>query len=511
MAKLTTPPSAGNKPPADGMVRLDAAFRRPDGSPRFSMTLPRSMLNDGGVRVMANEEARQGGYEYPSRLFVDTHLEPGDLFIDVGAHWGIYTLQAATRHPDDVRVMSVEPHPGNVQHLRRGVLLNKLGDHVEIISGAAGARFGTAPLVLNTSMGNSLHGVGLPDWAARTGTVTVPVLPLDGLMDERPDLAGRRVILKIDAEGFEPEVIEGATELLDSGRVAAVVWEHGRAFFAGERHEAMLVMEQALNDRGFSQYQFPHPVLGGPLIPFAPTPESFNVFALAPDVRRHPAYTRPKPRPETMPKPCQAPDDPIVLAAATETVIRRRTTHAARWGNFEALRAGADARARMAAPHVPPGASILDLGAGVMALRGLLPPGCRYMPADLVPFDAATVVVDLNDGGFPEGRFDAVVALEVLEYLHDAAGILRAARSASNILLVSYRSTDALPVAHRRQQGMVNDHAADEMEAMLAAAGWAVAQRVDGAAHCGCRACSRRRPARYPAPRAPRSRGRSHS
>jgi len=49
----------------------------------------------------------------------------------------------------------------------------------------------------------------------------VPIVTLDGLLAERPALQNRRVLVKIDIEGFEPQVIGGARELLQSGRIAA--------------------------------------------------------------------------------------------------------------------------------------------------------------------------------------------------------------------------------------------------------------------------------------------------
>ena len=60
--------------------------------------------------------------------------------------------------------------------------------------------------------------------------LSVPIVTLDGLLAERPAPQDRRVLIKIDVEGFGPQVTAGARELLQSGRVAALVWENGRAF-----------------------------------------------------------------------------------------------------------------------------------------------------------------------------------------------------------------------------------------------------------------------------------------
>jgi len=443
------------------------------------MVLPPGTLKDPGVRALVRGETERGGYEYPTRAFIDAHLGPGDLFVDVGAHWGIYALHAATRHRDSVRVLAIEAHPGNIGPLTQGVSRNGLGETVEIICVAAGARPGSAPLVFNSTMGHSLYGLGLPEGAGRLGQVTVPVLPLDLLLAERPELAERRIILKIDVEGFEPEVIEGASATLDSGRVASVIWEHGSAFLNGERREAMMTMCAALEARGYRQYRFPHPTMGGPLVPFAATPECYNVFALAPGLDRLPVYDKPKRDPEPVPPLERSPDDPDIRAATTDMLIACGATDAACWADLEAMRDGAGARAATAAKWIEPGTRVLDVGAGVMALRDVVAPDCIYVPADLVPFDPATVVVDLNDGGFPEGAYDVVVMLDVVEFVHDVEGVLRRAADAAPSLIVSYRPAESVLVHDRRASGYFNDLTTAKFTALLDATGWRVHDRTD--------------------------------
>ncbi len=454
------------------------------------MTFNAAYLQDPGIRALARGEGEEGGYEYPARAFLDAHLEPGDLFIDVGAHWGIFSLHAATRHRGKVRVLAIEPHPGNVAPLARAVGATGLERVIEVISVAAGAAPGTAPLIFNSTMGHSLHAFGLPAGAKRLGTLTVPVLPLDLIVGERADLANRRIIMKIDVEGYEPEAVVGAEVLLASGRVAAVIWEHGSAYCAaGGRGAAMESLCGSLERHGFRQYRFPHPTMGGPLVPFAPTPECFNVFALSPSIERHASYPKPRPRPEPLSKLTRAPADPATRAATTRMLMSRRATDAARWADFEAMRPGAEARARAAAVLITPGASVLDVGAGTMALARVLAPDCRYQPADLVGFSQDTQIVDLNDGGFPEGAYDVAVFLDVLEFLHDPAAVLRAAATVTGRLIVSYRIVGAAGTGAnadsggsagkdgRRSLGFFNDFGEAEVLALLEAAGWSVDHR----------------------------------
>lgn len=464
-----------------GPYRLPSVFRGTGGRPRFHLSIPQGLLQDPGVRLMLLHETERSGYEYPARRFLDEHLHDGEVFIDVGAHLGMFALHAATLPAGRIDVLAIEAHPTNVIQLLRAVNENRLTERIEVISAAAGAEGGTAPLVFNSTMGHSLHGLGLPDGAPKLGRVTVAVLTLDRILAERPALHGRRVFLKIDVEGFEPEVIAGAGGLLASGRLAAVIWEYGMAFRHAERRAEMEAMCERFAAQGFRLFRFPHPTMGGPLLPFVATPECCNVFALAPDVEPCALYDMPVRRPEPLPPLERASADFATQVATTRLLITHQATDGARWADFEAQREGAAARAERVKPWIPAGASVLDLGAGVMTLRTMLPAGCTYVPADLLPFDPATLVVDFNQGQFPAGSFDVVVALDVLEFVHRPEDFLRRAAAAGRHLIVSYRPVGAMAEDARRARGFFNDFGDADVTAMLERCGWRISERREAA------------------------------
>ena len=464
-----------------GPYRLPSAFRGAGGGPRFHLTIPQGLLQDPGIRLLVLHETERSGYEYPARRFLDEHLRPGDVFIDVGAHLGMFALQSATLPAGRIDVLAIEAHPTNVIQLLRAVNENRLTERIEVIAAAAGGEDGTAPLVFNSTMGHSLHGFGLPDGAPRLGGVTVAVLTIDRILATRPALHGRRVFLKIDVEGFEPEVVAGAGRLLASGRLAAVIWEYGMAFRRGERRAAMEAMCARLAAGGFRMYRFPHPTMGGPLLPFVATPECCNVFALAPGVEPCAIYDMPVRRPEPLPPLERASAEFDTQVATTRLLIAHQATDGARWADFEAQRDGAAARAEQVKPWIPAGASVLDLGAGVMALRSLLPAGCTYVPADLLPFDPATVVIDFNQMQFPAGSFDVVVALDVLEFVHNPEDFLRRAAAVSPHLIVSYRPAGATSEDTRRACGFFTDLGDADVVTMLERCGWRISESREAA------------------------------
>jgi hypothetical protein len=123
---------------------------------------------------------------------------------------------------------------------------------------------------------------------------------------------------------------------------------------------------------------------------------------------------------------------------------------------------------------------VLDVGAGAMALERFLKPGCTYQPADLVERRPGCIVVDLNRGEFPDGAYDVVTMLGVLEYVHDVDAALARALAAAPRLVVTYCSAIAgAELRARRCAGWVNDLEQSQFEQALARAGWRIDRSVE--------------------------------
>jgi FkbM family methyltransferase len=447
---------------------LASASLGADGKPRFRLVLdPELAASDHGLRYLIQQETRHDGFERATREVVDAHLQPGDLFIDVGAHVGVMSLTAATSHGNPV--LAIEPSPGNLRQLAASVEANGLAARIEIVACAIGAASGRGRLALSRgSMGHRLTGDG-----EESDALEVPVLALDDLLARYPQHAHRRIVLKIDVEGGEPAVIAGAARLLASGRLRLIIWEK-----SGDMTPELKAMAESLARSGLSSFMFALHDWGGPLIPFVASPAIGNVFCFAADEPRRPSYPR-----DVVLRPPYNPDlgrppAPEKLLAYVEALRLAGGSDGSRWSCWEALAPGAVERAEAAAPFVPPGARLLDLGAGRMELRRRMPLGSHYRPADLVAWSADCVAVDLNQGPFPAGRYEVIAALGLLEYLQRPAAVIAAARAAAYRLILTYPPYDrALPIAARRGFGWLNDIHIAGFEAMLVAAGWRIAQR----------------------------------
>jgi FkbM family methyltransferase len=159
-----------------------------------------SLAGDVGAQHLIINEANTG-YEPPTRDLLERVLRPGDLFVDVGAHWGFFSLQAATHPAGGVEVVAFEPDLTNATVLTENVNRNRLSNVVTVVCAACGNKNELAPLVLNTTMGHSIRGIGLAP-AARALSKWVPVVTLDGALANMGKEAPRRLIFKIDAEGL---------------------------------------------------------------------------------------------------------------------------------------------------------------------------------------------------------------------------------------------------------------------------------------------------------------------
>jgi FkbM family methyltransferase len=181
---------------------------------------------------------------------------------------GVFYPTGRTHPAGDVSVIAFEPDPTNASILLRNIANHGLSKTVSIVCAACGSNFDLAPLVTNSSMMHSIHGVGLMGSFTRGPAHWVSVISLDAALARFPKASDRRVIIKIDAEGFEPRVIEGAMALLQSGRVAMIIWECGQAFSDGPERDAMLAMVDTLNNLGFRHLRPDSQDDTGPLSPF---------------------------------------------------------------------------------------------------------------------------------------------------------------------------------------------------------------------------------------------------
>ena len=189
-------------------------------------------------------------------------LKPGDLFVDVGSNVGSYALWAADLGAD---VIAIEPDHGAALRLRENVALNRFA--IEVQQCALAGQCGRMPLTSGLDTVN--HFVLEPSDTDQE----VEVRTLD-------DVLGARVAagVKIDVEGAERLVLEGAVQALADHRIniMQLEWNEMSKLVLSEDRAPVA---EILQSHGYSFYR---PDLEGVLHPAQVADYGSDVFAVSP-------------------------------------------------------------------------------------------------------------------------------------------------------------------------------------------------------------------------------------
>ena len=164
-----------------------------------------------------------GSYEPEQTRLFEEHVRPGHTVLDVGAHVGYYTVLSAVLAGERGAVWAFEPNPVNAAFLRRHAEINGLAN-VRVTEAAVSDANGSARFGFGSGSGTG-H-------LAADGTVEVRTVRLDDFCSEH-GIAPSAV--KIDVEGAEGAVLEGARDTLARHRPVLFLSTHG-----AEVHRACL-------------------------------------------------------------------------------------------------------------------------------------------------------------------------------------------------------------------------------------------------------------------------------
>ncbi len=216
----------------------------------------------GGVSMIADLSDPSGRalvttglWEWNVGAAIQQALEPGDVFVDVGANSGYYAALAARIVGSSGHVYALEPAPRTFRKLERNLSLNGL-TNVTALAIAAGAAEGEATLFGPASGHDATSSLRHRPPAA--SSTTVPVRRLDTVI--APEHHVRLKLVKVDVEGHEDDVLRGLEPLFDEGarpqllvEVHVSYNEEAPGFVAGlcERHGLRahwLVEDEGIDD-----------------------------------------------------------------------------------------------------------------------------------------------------------------------------------------------------------------------------------------------------------------------
>ncbi len=184
--------------------------------PRSPLIVP---FDEGRSRIYADMRTAFGRYLYrfrdadPDLCFVRHWLEPGQVFVDGGAHVGMFTLVAARAVGKDGMVVAFEPNPETFAELQRNIALNRL-TNVMLHDRALGDKEGDATFAVMEGDRAPWSHLGEDSDEAGARCIRVCVTTLDRSIPR--ELWSRIGLIKLDLEGAEYAALIGASSLLDT-------------------------------------------------------------------------------------------------------------------------------------------------------------------------------------------------------------------------------------------------------------------------------------------------------
>lgn len=218
-----------------------AGAKKVPGSARVYVFLKRNLKPKGSVLIeshgnMMYADARDEGVlpllldggiyeEFETELFKGL-LKPGMVVVDIGANIGHYSLIAARLVGDSGHVYSFEPDPHNFDLLRRNIEMNGF-KNVTPVNKALSNEPGTLTLHLDKyNLGG--HSLTSDNILIDAGTVEVETTTLDLFFISSG--GGDRIdVMKMDTQGSEGTIVEGARRLMEENDLAILMelWPFG--------------------------------------------------------------------------------------------------------------------------------------------------------------------------------------------------------------------------------------------------------------------------------------------
>jgi FkbM family methyltransferase len=153
-----------------------------------------------------------GLHEYRDMSFLLHILGPSDVFVDVGANVGSYTVLASA--VCGAKTVAIEPDQQTARRLARNVEINNIYELVDTRITAVGAECGQIGFTVGQDTINRVAS------REATNIQIVPIARLDDLLDGiNPNL------IKIDVEGFETQVLLGSERTLKKTSLHAILLE----------------------------------------------------------------------------------------------------------------------------------------------------------------------------------------------------------------------------------------------------------------------------------------------
>lgn len=166
--------------------------------------------------ILHRQIAYMGFCELEASRHIAKLAEEGGLFVDVGANYGYYSCLWAGLKPTN-KVIAYEPSSNNLSPLIENIRINEFCERIDVQSIAIGKEPSTLPFTFEAAGQTGWGGLSL---TKEPNSVEVQVNTLDNLFPE--DTID---VLKIDTEGADTWVLQGAEKLLTERRIRHIFFE----------------------------------------------------------------------------------------------------------------------------------------------------------------------------------------------------------------------------------------------------------------------------------------------
>jgi FkbM family methyltransferase len=158
-------------------------------------------------------------YERKVKKYINDHIDSFDVFIDAGACIGEYSIWLAKAGK---RCIAIEPV--NFQAVKNNIALNHLEDKVKLFACGLGNKKERVYFNIPNGLPSSSY---MEKESSKEPNVDIETL--DSLIEKFNISPNDRVLMKMDVEGMEPELIEGARNFIANQKKLTLIYEHFEA------------------------------------------------------------------------------------------------------------------------------------------------------------------------------------------------------------------------------------------------------------------------------------------